>query len=104
MICNTEFALQMFSAQPEEGLQLWTKFNQIIGDDRCLEHDDGVRLNDSEAASLIKNFASVNNPKDLQTFEKEERKKMLRLLREQGLSIRQIERLTGLSFGVIRRS
>jgi len=59
-------------------------------------------LNDSEAAALIESVANVNNPGDIQAYEKQKRNEVIRLLKRKGLSIRQIERLTGVSFGVIR--
>ncbi len=59
-------------------------------------------MNDSEAEALIESVANVKNPGDIQTYEKQKRSKVIKLLKEKGLSIRQIERLTGVSFGVIR--
>ena len=60
------------------------------------------RLNDSEATALIESVANVKKPKDVQTYEKQKRNEVIKLLKNKGLSIRQIERLTGVSFGVIR--
>ena len=77
-------------------------FLQGKNNDRCLECDDGGRLNDPEATELIKSIATVKNPGDIQAYEKQKRSNLIKLLKEKGLSIRQIERLTGVSFGVIR--
>ena len=55
-----------------------------------------------EAAELIISIAKVISPSDIQSFEIEKRNKAIRKMKEQGLSIRQIERLTGVSFGIIR--
>ena len=76
--------------------------NQEKTNDQCLEYDDGNRLNDLEAAELVKKIAKVKNPGEIQTFEKQKRDVVIKKLKEKGLSIRQIERLTGVSFGVIR--
>ena len=102
LICNTEFALNMFSLDHIKALQIWVEFNQENNNDQCLEYDDGTRLNDSEAAVLIESIADVINPKEIQNYEKQERDEVIKLLKRKGLSIRQIERLTGVSFGVIR--
>ncbi len=59
-------------------------------------------MNDSEATALIESVADVKNPGDIQAYEKQKRNKVIKLLKEKGLSIMQIERLTGVSFGVIR--
>jgi putative transposase len=58
-------------------------------------------LNDSEAAALIESIANVKKPGDIQTYERQKRNEVIKLLKKKGLSIRQIERLTGVSFGVI---
>ncbi len=102
LICNTEFALNMFSLDHIKALQIWVEFNQENNNDQCMEYDDGARMNDSEVAALIESIADVINPKEIQNYEKQERDEVIKLLKRKGLSIRQIERLTGVSFGVIR--
>jgi ribonuclease HIII len=67
-----------------------------------LEYDDGTRLNDLEAAELIQRIAGVKIPTEIQTYEKQKRNAVIRKFKNRGLSIRQIARLTGISFGVIR--
>ncbi len=71
--------------------------------DRCMDYDDHARLNDMEAADIITSVAGVKRPLEIQGFEKERRNKVVKKLKDEGLSIRQLERLTGISFGVIRR-
>lgn len=70
--------------------------------DQCLEYDDAARLKDSEAEALIESVANVINPKGIQTYEKLKRDEVIKLLKRKGLSIRQIESLTGVGFRVIR--
>jgi len=101
-LCDTEFALSLFSPNPKEALYLWEKFNQEKNNDNCLEYYNRVRLNDTEAAELIQKIAGVQSPSEIQNFEKQKRDNVIKKLKGRGLSIRQIERLTGVSFGVIR--
>ncbi|MTI86024.1 MAG: transposase [Firmicutes bacterium] len=101
-ICDTRFALSLFTANPKDALSLWKKFNQESSDDNCLEYDDRTRLNDLEAAELIQNITGVKSPSEIQNFEKYKKNNVIKKLKRKGLSIRQIERLTGVSFGVIR--
>ena len=101
-ICDTGFALGLFSANLKEALYLWKKFNQENNNDICLEFDHRVRLNDLEAAELIQNITGVKSPGEIQNFEKYKRNNVIKKFKRKGLSIRQIERLTGVSFGVIR--
>ena len=102
VLCNIKYAINFFSKDSKEALKMWVKFNQEKTNDQCLEYDDGNRLNDLEAAELVKKIAKVKNPGEIQTFEKQKRDVVIKKLKEKGLSIRQIERLTGVSFGVIR--
>jgi len=101
-ICDTWFALKLFSEDYQEALELWQKFNQAENNDQCLEYDDGNRLNDTEATELIQSIVGVKIPSEIQRYEKRKRNLVIRKLKNAGLSIRQISRLTGISFGVIR--
>ncbi len=101
-ICDTRFALNKFSVNLTDALYLWEKFHQENNDDNCLEYDYGKRLNDLEAAEMIRKVAGVKSPVEMQNFEKQKRNDIIRKLKQRKLSIRQIERLTGVSFGVIR--
>jgi len=70
--------------------------------DRCLDYDQGVRLNDTEATDFIKSISGVQSPTEIALFEKGKRNEVIKACKDKGLSFRQIERLTGISFGVIR--
>jgi len=101
-ICDTKFALKLFSENYQEALELWQNFNQAENNDQCLEYDDGTRLNDLEATKLIQSIVGVKIPAEIQRYEKKKRNLVIKKLKEQGLPIRQIARLTGISYGVIR--
>jgi len=79
------------------------KFHQDINKDHCLEYDDGTRLNDIEAVELIQKIIGVKSPKQIQALEWQKRNEAIKELKNRKLSIRQIERLTGISFGLIRK-
>ncbi len=102
VICDTKFVFSLFSKDAQEALRLWTEFNQKANTDRCLEYDSGGRLNDLEAAQIIKTIADVEKASDVKALERLKRNEVIKQLKKKGLSIRQIERLTGLSFAIIR--
>lgn len=102
-ICDTQFGLSLFSKDPKEGLKLFKDFHQEENDDKCLEFDEKIRLNDIEATEIIKEVAVVNNPDEIKELGKEEINKTIKELKNKGLSIRQLERLTGVSFSAIRK-
>jgi len=101
-ICDTQFALNLFSKNSQEALILWEKYNQENNHEQCLEYDDGTRLNDLETTELIQRIAGVKIPTEIQRYEKQKRNQVIKKLKVQGLPIRQIARLTGISYGVIR--
>jgi putative transposase len=101
-ICDTTFALKMFSEDYQKALKLWEKFNHTENNEQCLEYDDGTRLNDLEATEMIQRITGVKIPAEIQGYEKQKRNRVIKKLKDQGLPIRQIARLTGISYGLIR--
>ncbi len=102
-ICDIKFALDFFADEKKRAVDLFKKFNSEENDDKCFEYEKDGRIDDIEAAKLIEKTAKVENPNQIQNCEKEKRDKIIKELKNSGLSIRQIERLTGISFAVIRR-
>ena len=71
---------------------------------KCLEYDDkDFRLTDSEARTIIQEVSRCNNITEFQSLRKEQRDMYMKELRKNGLSIRQISRLTGISFAIVRK-
>lgn len=103
-ICNTEYALGLFSKEENEAVKLFEEFNVVENTDQCLEYESHMRLVDSEAAEIIRSISGLSSPMQVQSLEKQKRNGIVRKLKARGLSIRQIERLTGVSFAVVRRA
>ncbi len=101
-ICETEFALNMFSTDRAKAIKLFKEFNLAENQERCLDYDQYVRLNDAEASEFIRSITGVRSPTEIQGFDKDKRNVVIKACKDKGLSFRQIERLTGVSFGVIR--
>jgi len=102
-ICDIKFGLGLFSSDAKNAVSLFERFNAQENSDKCLGDIERIRINDIEAAEIIKKAASVRSLNEIQNFEKEKRNKLIKEFKIKGLSIRQIERLTGISFGVIRK-
>lgn len=102
-LCETGFALKMFSENQGEAQKLFAVFNQQKYDTQFLDIDEKKRWKDSEALDLIRELGGVKSPIEIQKMEKAKRDELIRNCKSRGLSIRQIERLTGISFGIIRR-
>lgn len=109
-ICNVGYALSLFSKNENEkenereAIKRFEEFTSAENADQCLEYDEGsIRLIDSEATKIIKSVSGLSSPLLIQSLEKRERIEIIRKLKVRGLSIRQIERLTGVSFAVVRK-
>ena len=73
------------------------------GSDVCMEPTE-PSINDSRAREIIREKLSISSGTQLQMYEKAERNSALRILKESGLSNRQIERLTGINRGIILKA
>lgn len=72
--------------------------------DKCLEYDESDgRLSDADAIKVIQKISKCRNASEFAKLEVKKRDQYISKLKEEGLSIRQISRLTGISFGIVRR-
>ena len=101
-IADTEFALSMFSENREEARQHFEKYMDEKEESSCLDLEER-RPTDKEAQALIRKLCRTKSVSEFQNMPREKRDKSIAMLKEKGLSIRQISRLTGISFGIIRR-
>ena len=91
----------VFSLMDKDNL---VAFNNEKNDDVCLDVDDKkFRLSDNDARKIIKRISKCSNSVEFGLLELKQRNQYIRRLKEKGLSIRQISRLTGVSFAVVRK-
>ena len=62
-----------------------------------------TRVTDEQASVLIKKIAKCDNVSDFQNLDIVTRDKYLKKLKDKGLSIRQLSRLTGISISIVRK-
>ena len=78
------------------------EFNNEFNDDVCLDVSDiDLRLTDDEALKIIWKICKCKSVSDFQKFDKVKRNYYIEKLYQQGLSIRQISRLTGFSRKIV---
>ena len=81
------------------------EFNNQFSDDICLDVSDiDLRLTDAEALKIIWKICKCKSVSDFQKFDKVKRNYYIEKLYQQGLSIRQISRLTGLSRKIVENN
>lgn len=98
-LTDTDFVLDMI------GKEEFIRFNNEFNDDKCLElEESSFRITDEQAKRVILKLTKCHNSAEFQELDKKTRDKYLKKLKEKGLSIRQVSRLTGVSFGVARKS
>ena len=80
----------------------YTKFMDERQDDHCLEFDS--RKDDEWAKWKLSDLLNIDNGMALQKYSKDDRDDALRKLKSAGLTVRQIERLTGIGRSIIQRA
>jgi hypothetical protein len=69
-----------------------------------IDYGTGGIINDDDIKERIVDISGLQTPTELQRLGKKERNTILKQLCEYGANIRQISRVTGISYGVIYRA
>ena len=98
-LVDTDYVLGLTTVEEFVGL------NHENVDTPCLDISDKIikRVTDEQARVLIKKLAKCDNVSDFQNLDLVTRDKYLKKLRDKGVSIRQLSRLTGISLSVVRK-
>lgn len=96
-LTDTTFALRLLDWERLIG------FLNTPNEDQCMDFTDGNRVSDMEAKAMIETLTKCKNVAQFQALDAATRNQAISILKEQGLSIRQISRLTGTSFNIVRK-
>jgi len=103
-LIDTDFALKMLSDDKREAMEQFEKNMNEFNDNKCLDHDEKNRLLDIE----VKNYLlgkGITSLSELQKMAKSPRDEIIRAIKlMDGVSVRQISRITGISKSVIDRA
>jgi hypothetical protein len=99
---DIEEILAMFSTDVAKQTDLFRTFTDEKTDDSFLDVENAVRLTDRECRDIFRHICGAENVTQFQSMPEKERDHGIRLAKEKGMSVRQIARLTGCSFGVVR--
>ncbi len=104
LLVDTAFALKMFSGNKDTALESFISFNEQINGDRCLDVEEKKRLTDQEALAIINKICKVSSEDQWQKIDRNTRDNYVGKLKREGLSVRQISRLTGINRGAVLKA
>jgi len=102
-LTDTQFILELFSPDIDEAIKGFMTFHNVPESNE-FSVSDGKKKSDGELRQEIISALDGKEICSLNGLPKRERDEILSALRRQGYSIRQIERATGISRGVISKS
>jgi len=78
------------------------KFNNESTIDYCMDVSAEARnINDADGAAIMQSVSNCASSAEFQSLDASQRARFIKELKQRGLSIRQISRLTGVSFGIV---
>ena len=98
-ICTIKPVLKLlpFTELRELVFELLPKASLILDFD-----NEGRRRSDDEIRDFLSESFGLKQPTELQLYSRDRRQDILRMTKQYGASIRQLERLTGISFTIVR--
>ena len=99
---DTEYVLRLVGGR--EGFLKYSSLNCPDEEDDGYFEFENAKKSDNTAMSVIHDVLHLESGTQIQKMDRTNRDKCLRILRSQGLSIRQIERLTGIPRSIIMRA
>ena len=101
-LTDTGFALSIYSKKTAEQVRLFEEFMKEESGDVFVDIDDEARSPDDVLRERIIEICGAKSVAEFQALPPDERVRAMRLMRAGGMSIRQIVRHTGVSFGIVR--
>jgi len=100
-LAESSFVLKIFNDDISKAVEQFRQYVNKSEDHKCMDVESSGRVTDEEAKALILRVGNISYCQQLQDFERTDRDTVLRKLKDDGLSIRQIERLSGINRGII---
>ncbi len=100
-LVDADFVLKMFSGRQAQALKLFINFNKQNTDEKCLDVEENKTLKDHEALRIVERLFKIYSVEEWQKIDRSTRNNYLAKLKQEGLSLRQLSRITGLNRGVV---
>lgn len=100
--CDTAEVLAVLASDLVQAMAELRHFHAEHDQTACMDIEQGLRPSDAEVRALLLELCGTNQAAELQILPIPQRDRAIATLKAQGASLRQIVRLTGWSFGVVR--
>ena len=87
-----------------EGKENFFRFIMEKQTGKCMEYENKFVLNDNQCVKYIKKLLGINSTYNLISMTPETQKTKLSILKEKGIPVNQISRITGIALGIIKRA
>jgi len=102
-LVDVDLGFKLFSKDRRKALPLFLTYMQQSNDDQCLDEKEKVRMTDSDVIRAMYELG-ITNTSLLQQMDKKSRDAVLiKLKKLDGVTVRQLSRITGISKSVIQR-
>lgn len=102
-IVDIEVALRLFSPDRNKAIVRFIEYMNKANEDQCLDDVEKVRMSDNEVREYLSQLGMTNSS-ELQRMDREQRDALLAKLKKlDGVTVRQLSRITGISRSVIQR-
>ena len=103
-IIDSDLALKIFSEDSTQALIRFKRYMEEFNEDRCLEYEERKRLLDSDVREYLMQLG-ISSISVIQNLQKDQRDEIIREIKSiDGVSIRQLSRVTGISKSIIERA
>ena len=103
IVTDVEYALDIYGTDRLKATELFDKYSKERNSDECLECIEKVSISDQEILDEIKKHG-INEPNQLHKLDKEKRNEIIKNMKKiEGVSIRKLSKLLGVSKSVVER-
>ncbi len=104
-LLDGDFILNIFSKDNKAAVEEFSKFNELVNEDTCLDEKIELKMTDEEAHEKINKALAGLNVANIKSLPKQQRDEIIREIKNiDGLTQRQISRITGVSLSLISRA
>ncbi len=103
IITDVDLALKMFSPDRQKAIEQFIEFTNHENDDICIDYVEKPKVTDGKIRAILLQH-NISNINELQQLEKNKRYEIIKVIKAvDGVTVRQISKITGVSKSTISR-